>query len=800
MVRKSERKPANVKSWSDLGFDVLLDQVCQLAQFSESAQRILIPNRKVEAEVVRRQLRLSEQILESGILTKLSFDDIQNPDSLSKMLAVDHFVLEISDLLNLRNIARNATALRESTHIFHKDVFSELQALCMEVSGFRELLTQFDRVFDEHHNIRDGATPELWELRKQMHQVNQSIYRVFKKALDSYKRQSFLAPEEESVYQGRYVLRVLSEHKRKVRGIVCGESESGRTTFIEPESCVELHNELTELEHSAKREILKILRSLTALCAEQFSTLCNAYEQLISFDVLCAKARFSARIGGVAPIIADEPRMHIVSGYHPLLLLKLQEQGMKPVPLDISINENQRLIVISGPNAGGKSIVLKTIGLYVCMLRQGILIPASRKSECYVFDRLLVDIGDHQSLDNDLSTYTAKLKFMQTALAIADVRTLALIDEFGSGTDPAIGGAIAESVLEELASRKCMGVITTHYSDIKAMAHKLEGLGNASMLFDEVERKPAFKLMQGVPGSSYALEMAERMKLPAKVLKRAKLRMGKGILRMESLIADLEAEKRRLSADNSLLNQKIASLNKLIQAYERMNRDVDLKKLKLKLADKMKNYDNRAELFARNSALVREIEEKLDIIAAKKLAESSRSSLKDAEVDYQKVYQAVHAFERNSSDMIPISKGSEVIMISSGVQGTVSRVSNEMAEVTTDKFTLFVPISELAHAKPKKAVSSKASSKSVASASELSIKPLLDLRGIPVEDALKELETYIDKVILSNFKEVRVLHGKGTGALRRAVLQWVRKNKFIISFRHPDDADGGNGVTILSLQ
>jgi DNA mismatch repair protein MutS2 len=793
-------KSAGFKSWSDLGFNALLDQVCQFAQFGESGQRIWVFPRKVDTAEVRHMLRLVEQILVSGILNKLSFEDIQNPVPLDKKLAVDQFILDIQDLLNLRNIGRNATAFREAAHHCQKGSFAELQALCKEAPAFDGLLSQFERVFDEHNNIRDGATPELWELRKQMHNVNQSIYRVFKKALDSYKKQGILAPEEESVYQGRYVLRILSEHKRKVRGIICGESESGRTTFIEPESCVEMHNELTELEHASKREILKILRSLTALCAEQFISLCNAYEQLISFDVLSAKARFSARIGGVAPFISEVPRMHVISGYHPLLLLKFQEQGVKPVPLDISINEDQRMIVISGPNAGGKSIVLKTIGLFVCMLRHGILIPADRRSECFLFDRLLVDIGDHQSLDNDLSTYTAKLKFMQTALAVADGHTLALIDEFGSGTDPAIGGAIAESVLEELANRKCMGVITTHYGDIKALAHKLPGLVNASMLFDEQERKPVFKLMQGVPGSSYALEMAERMRLPAKVIRRAKLRMGKGILRMESLIADLETEKRRLSADNGLLSQKIANLNKLIQAYERMNRDVVLKKLKIKLADKMKEYDDRAELFARHSALVREIEDKLDVIAARKLAEASRTSLKQAEADYRAAYQSVNAIERNLDDIAPIAEGSEVIMVSSGVRGTVARVNNEMAEVTTEKFTLFVPVSELAHAKPGKSVANILSTKSVASPSELAIKPLLDLRGIPVEDALKELEIYIDKVILSNFKEVRILHGKGTGTLRRAVLQWVRKNKFIKSFRHPEDADGGNGVTILAFQ
>ena len=427
-----------------------------------------------------------------------------------KMLEIAGYVLPEEGLQRINTILLLTRDIFSFFKPEKRDLYPHLYQIIQSVTFDESLIQEIERVIDEEGNIRPDASPELARIRRAVNGKQRELDRVFRGIIQDYRGKGMLTDNVESFRNGRRVLSVPAEHKRQVRGIIHDESASGKTTFIEPERVIEINNDIFDLHQKEKREIYRILKDLSALL-RPYTPLMRIYQSLlVRYDVVQAKARLGIRINGEQPELQEKPTFQIIEGYHPLLLLKNKQYAKKTVPFTLDLHKPNRLLMLSGPNAGGKSITLKSVGLIQLMVQSGFLVPLDPVSKLGIFENFFADIGDQQSLEDDLSTYSSHLKNMRTFLETADDKSLVLIDEFGSGTDPAIGGAIAESILRELNFKKIFGVITTHYSNLKIFAFKTKGIVNGSMNFDKDTLSPTYELKVGKPGSSYAYEIAQK--------------------------------------------------------------------------------------------------------------------------------------------------------------------------------------------------------------------------------------------------------------------------------------------------
>lgn len=724
----------------------------------------------------------------------VNFQSIQ--DDLTRLkipgmeISVDSILRLVKVIINNQEVKQKALA---PTFLIYKNLISFIG----EFPELTKPLVSIKRIFDENFQIRDDASEELQSIRQERLKLNRSIYSAFKKELEIYRTKSYLAEGEESIRDERFVLRVLAEHKRKINGLVLGESESGKTVFIEPQICFELNNILIDLSFKEQREISKILSLLCDAIRPFLEFFEIAYEKVLAMDILLAKACYANSINAIKPTINSNKILHIISGFHPLLLHKFKQQESKPIPMDILLDEQHKILLISGPNAGGKTIVLKTIGLLQLMLQKGFLIPVSKKSSFCLFDKIWVDIGDWQSLDEGLSTYSAKLRYMKKLVLEADHSSLVLMDELGSGTEPKIGGAIAESVLKELINLKVFGVITTHYSNLKSFAHTNKGIQNGSMLYDESKMIPLYKLQIGKPGSSYALDIARKMQFPKKIINYAKEIAGSDLVKMEDLLSKMEMEKIHLEKTVTDYKAKIDTLNKLIKAYEAMQKQHELKRLKLKMDSKQIEYQQNIDLKKEHHTILNEIREKMDYVEAKNQLELTKNKEKKLAVELNQAEHDYFQMIKSSLVGAEIKPGDKVFLLKQGLSGVVQEISEKKAKVLTDFFTIELNKEELILEKQSILADNKPKVNYQLIDKNASLPGTIDLRGQKVEHAIQALENYLDQALLSSLKDAKILHGKGSGVLKSAIHKQLKKLKFIDSFYHPEEESGGAGVTIV---
>ncbi|MBW7890675.1 MAG: DNA mismatch repair protein MutS [Chitinophagaceae bacterium] len=485
-----------------------------------------------------------------------------------KLLSIPGAVLKEKQLGNIRRLAE------DMKHIFYwfdaerKIAYPALFSV-MDGSHFDKNITLLiDKVLDEEDNVKDSASRELEQIRMSLTRKRAELRRVFDRVVTKWSKSGYVSDIEEAFLNGRRVVAVHAEYKRQVRGILSGESDSRKTSFIEPEETIELNNEVFSLEYEEGREIHRILRDLTKSLMP-YSDLLKSYHTISGeFDFIRAKAKFAMAIGGNYPVVEDKAQIHLIQACHPLLLLYHQRAGKAVVPVSVNLDSTNRIIVISGPNAGGKTVTLKTVGLLQMMLQSGLLVPAHPDSRMGIFKQLMIHIGDTQSLEFELSTYSAHLKNLKYLIEYANGRTLFFIDELGSGSDPHLGGAFAEVILEELTRKHALGIVTTHYLNLKAMANKTPGIMNAAMAFDEKNLLPMYKLVTGKPGSSYTFSIAERIGLQPHLIARAKKLVEEDHFRLDKLLNRAEQDLRKLE-------QKEKELNKLLKENERLKKEMD---------------------------------------------------------------------------------------------------------------------------------------------------------------------------------------------------------------------------------
>ena len=562
-------------------FDRIKFQVegfCRSHQAKEKA-RNLSPLNTADAilPLLHRTKELLDLMRTGSYFPASSFTDVSREISL---LGISGSTLLEKQLLAIRDLSDTTNSLVK----YLSDKKSVLPALCgifEKVYFTNEIIQPIDEILDTAGEVKTSASKELAQIRKSLNDSRRELDKVFRAQLTKLKKLGWLADTEESVYNGRRVLSVLAEQKRSVKGLIQGSSDTGKTSFIEPLETVDLNNEVFELQSQERREIMRILHDLTKRLRPFKPLIEDSQEALAELDFSRAKALSAQELNATMPAFTTKSLVRLIDARHPVLVLQNKASGKSVVPMSCSLDGNQRLVVISGPNAGGKSIALKTVGLLQMMWQSGLLVPTSEKSEMGIFHRMFSDIGDSQSIEYELSTYSSRLAKMKYFLQFADRRTLVLIDEFGTGTDPELGGAIAEAILEELSANKALGVITTHYMNIKLAAERLDGVENACMLFDDETLMPMFRLVVGQPGSSYTYVIAEKAGLPAKVIEAARQKTTNDKLTLDSLLQQLHQKQQELKRLALLFDEKQlqaeASKTKYDELYEKWKQRMEKK-------------------------------------------------------------------------------------------------------------------------------------------------------------------------------------------------------------------------------
>lgn len=579
------------KTLKDLEFFTVLEQINEYAitSLGKEAVSSIFPF-EVETKLKRELDYVNEYLSSFDNDNRIPNHGFEPITKEIQLLKIENTYLEVPSLQKLVSISLTANSILKFLDKF-KEYYSQLYQYSQHIEVNTSIIEQVDAVVDRFGDIKDNASAQLLELRKEINKLKGKINSSFSSALNRYNGLEYLDDIRESVVDNRRVLAVKAMYRRKVKGAIMGGSKTGSIVYIEPETTLQHTRELNNLEYEEKEEVIKILKELTNYI-RLFLPLLNDYQSFLTkIDVISAKAKYAKSINAILPEITNARELNLINAYHPLLFITNKEKGEKTFPQSISLSNEKRIIVISGPNAGGKSITLKTVGLLQVMLQSGILIPVHEHSKAYLFDGIISDIGDNQSIENHLSTYSYRLKQMNYFLKKCNSKTLFLIDEFGTGSDPELGGALAETFLEVFYERKSFGIITTHYSNLKLLANELPHMQNANMLFNEKSLEPMYKLVTGQAGSSFTFEVAQKNGIPYSLINKSKKKIERGKVRFDATIAKLQKQRSRLEKTEQSLK---ANEKKKLSETEKLERTNA--KIQKKLESFQELYDSNQRL------------------------------------------------------------------------------------------------------------------------------------------------------------------------------------------------------------
>lgn len=634
------------------------------------------------------------------------------------MLAIQGAVLEAPQFMSLRETVETANGvirfLRQK-----REMLPAMAKISAHLAECKEIVPLIDHVLEAPGVVKSSASKELATIRRDLQSKRQQANRVFMSELRKCQKAGWLRDFNESSYNSRRVLAVLAEYKRQVKGIIHGSSDTGRTTFIEPMETVEINNEIFGLEQEERREIHRILKELSNQVKVYLPELKGFVKMLTILDLTQAKSNFAIRLEASRPSISNEKVVELREARHPLLLLQNETEGKVTVPLNLELNQQQRIVVISGPNAGGKSIALKTMGLLQVMLQSGLLIPADENSIMTIFKQLYVDIGDDQSIEMELSTYSSRLVKMKYFLEFSGKDTLMFIDEFGTGSDPELGGAIAEVILERIAELRVMGIVTTHYSNIKILGDHLEGLRNACMLFNEKTLEPLYELSIGQPGSSYTFEVAKKIGLPKKVLGDARAKLDKKKVKLDQLLVKLQKEQNELNRQQSELQRELDVTEEKAEMYEALHQQLQSREAQEKanrevtnkLTDAGRKYLSLVELFDQKGdkkAVVKKLMIHLNNEKARKDAERKKRREEKLRAESDKKARekarkkAAAAKKRAEQQRMKVEVGCTVKLKGGKQKGEVEAISGNKVTVVFGMMKTIAPINNLVVIQPPK--------------------------------------------------------------------------------------------------
>jgi DNA mismatch repair protein MutS2 len=754
---------------------------------------------------------------------------------------IDGTYLELEELYNLKRSLESISAILRFFQGKEEKQYPYLKKLTGNVKVYPFITDRINAILTKNGRIKDNASPALQQIRSNLIQKQSTIAKRMQSLLRSAQKEGWVDQDVAlSIRDGRVVIPIPSAHKRKINGIVHDESATGKTSYIEPAEIVETNNEIRELEYAERREIIKILQEFTVQLRPYIWDLFQAFEFLAKIDFIHAKAMFAIQVKAVLPKMVKTPTALWENAIHPLLYLTLQNEARKVVPLNIEINDEQRMVLISGPNAGGKSVCLQSLGLMQYMFQCGLLVSMGEESNVGIFDNIFMDMGDEQSIENDLSTYSSHLMNMKHFLRHSDTNTMILIDEFGSGTEPALGGAIAESILDKLNRKKVRGVITTHYSGLKHFASEAEGIENGAMLYDSHQMQPLFQLAVGKPGSSFAFEIARKIGLPEEILKDATEKIGEDHINFDKHLRDIVRDKRYWEGKRENIRKNDKRLNELVEQY-----GIELKeasKLRKEIIEKAK-AEAAQLLNSANKTIEKTIREIKESKAEKERTREIRKEFEQVKVqltegvleEEEKINRKIQKLkDREKGPKIKketgveattsvstkqtakakvqfnpdvIEKGDFVKLDNQSAVGDVIEINSKTAVVAFGSILTSVKANRLtkvskSQIKKEEKTYNKTSSliQEKISNRKLSFKADLDVRGMRGEEALQVVIDHIDDIIMLDVHEFRILHGTGGGILRQMIREYLQTVDLVEHFRDEKIQMGGAGITVVTME
>ncbi|MDE6070181.1 MAG: Smr/MutS family protein [Alistipes sp.] len=817
-----------------IGFDRLREQVAALCTMNAARALLAGETFTTSASEIERRLSLADEM---RLLLDMEHDfpggDYPDTDHLTAKLRVEGTFLDADEAV----VLRRALALVGEIVAFigaRQQHYSALAARTRGVESFPDIVRRIDAIVDRFGEVRDSASPELAEIRRAIREREGQAAKRLQQVLAAAKSAGIVEADAQlSVRDGKTVIPVSAANKRKLDGFIHDESATGRTFYVEPVEVVELNNELRELEYAERREIVRILTELTDSLRPDAELIAASGDYLAEIDMLRAKGRWASQNGCGKPIVSTDDRLVLKDARHPLLQQTLRAQGRDIVPLSMQLDKHKRILVISGPNAGGKSVCLKTAGLVQYMFQCGFPVPASEISELPVFRSLFIDIGDEQSIDNDLSTYSSHLVNMKNMLSGASDRTLVLIDEFGSGTEPIIGGAIAEAILERLLEKGCYGVITTHYANIKYYAASTEGIANGAMMFDVQHIRPLFRLETGKPGCSFAVEIARKIGLPEEIIRAASEKAGSDHINIEKQLREIARDKHYWEQKRDRIRLTDRKVEELEQSYAeqlakiRSERQEILKKAKQEAQQLIADANRQIESTIRT---IREAqaEKETTRLARRELedfraaAEQADAAERDAEIAREierierrrerRAERKAQRGELSAGQPAPeppkrreIEPGVKVRMAGQEMVGEVRSVKGRKVQVafgqiltTVDK-ELLTAVSNNEYREATRPSTARTVVSADISARKLAFRDHIDVRGMRAAEALDAVQQFVDDALMLGVGSVTILHGKGTGALKEEIRRYLRTVPEVVSAVDEHADRGGAGITIVTL-
>ena len=775
-----------------LGFTeikLLIKEKCLSIMGQEMVDKIQVMNNFEQIQKFLRQTSEFKSILEND--TALPINNFHDLKVLAKKARLEGAFLQEEEFFQIQQSLQTVFAVL-AYFDERAGIYPNLEALFEHLPIEKNILKAIDRVIDAKGKIRPNASRELQDIIAAIAAAEQAARKTIDQIFKNAGNNGWTADGSLTIRDGRLCIPLLAENKRKLKGFIHDESSSGQTVYMEPEEVFTLNNKVRDLEFDRRREIIRILTELTTE-VRPFVPILIAYHGLLTkLDFVRAKALFALDIDAKMPVLVPEMHVNLINAQHPLLFLSHKKEQKSVVPLNLKIDDTDRVIVVSGPNAGGKSVCMKTVGLLQLMIQAGLLIPAAEESRIGVFKQIFADIGDDQSIESDLSTYSAHLSKMKYFVEMANSKTLVLIDEFGTGTDPQFGGPIAEAVLETLNQKKVRGVITTHYSNLKLFASNTEGLENASMLFDNLQLRPMYILEIGKPGSSYAFEIAQKIGLPPTVINAAKSKIGENQKKVDTLLIDLERDKKDVLEAKLNLQRQERRVNVLLKENETLKSYLE---------------ENKKELIREAKK-----EAKTIIQDANRLVENTISEIKSSQADKQITKNLRENLNRElqknsvKAEVMAVKEAPELV-IGDWVKLTDSDTMGQVMEIARDNVIIAIgDLRTVAKRKKVQKVTKKEVPKEIRRSYNTQLNdtagfsPEIDVRGKRGEETLYEIEKYLDRAIMMGVASLKIIHGKGDGILRKLIRDYLKKYSEVSHVEDEHADRGGDGITYVYLK
>ncbi len=775
-----------------LGFNQIrkfLIDYCQSVRGEELAQKAKPTERY---DILIKWLNQAKEMirLKSSAEDKVSFEFPDMDDYLTQIKVPGSFL----DPQEFHELKRGVNTLTSWVQFFQKkgDDYPALFSLSNTIEIDSNLAIHIDKVINDRGEVKDSASRELSEIRSKIAKSERSVRSAIQKVLKKAKEDQLTDDDSTlTVRDGRLVIPVKAEHKKRIQGFVHDESATGQTVYLEPGEVLELNNEVRELKYAEKREVIRILIALADHVRANLSDLKNGSGLLEKLDFIHAKALLAELINGRIPEVEKATSFSVVNGVHPLLFLSHKENGKSVVPLNLSLDHQSRILIISGPNAGGKSVALKTVGLLQYMLQTGLPVSVDEQSKFGIFSSIFIDIGDTQSIEDDLSTYSSHLTSMKFFLEQTDKKSLFLIDEFGKGTEPQFGGAIAESVLSDLNKMRAFGIVTTHYQNLKKIGDETPGLVNGAMKYDLEGLEPLFELEVGKPGSSFAFEIAGKIGLPAGIIESARKKIGSSHVAYDQLLNELEKEKSKFEKLNKKVEKEQSDIAIVRKDYEDLRKMLEEDKKRI-----IKEAKNEAShiLDTANKDVERVIREIKESKASKERTKAARLKLDQKKSKFEERVKPVNKV---------FKEGDVVQVIGQETSGTIQKVKGKQAEVLFGTMKSIVSVNKLQKANDSPKVSYQKKVKKLGidlSHKMANFEHEISIRGMRADEAINKVETFIDEALLVGVDEIRIVHGKGHGVLREIVRNITKSHPSVASVEDEHADRGGAGISIIKLQ